>query len=188
MTKNDTNRIIKSLSDLGIVSDKRTLKPINTGSFRFKYPVNNFLITSDKIIEFVQDNPDLDTYKILRLVLDDVIDKNEADYFALMGIYNVLAWAAFENENKDHFRLNQKRIHAHFVYQYDADFAEKNKDITKTQVVIIPDNSNCDMCRKLEGEKFEIMDFLGNMPIPVKGCTKSNGICIALGCPVSVML
>ena len=183
MNKSELYGLIKTLSDLGIVSDKRTIKPINTGPFRFKYPVDNFLITSDDINTLVKDNPNLNKYKVLRLILDDVIDKNKTDYFALMEIYSALAWAAFEYDNKDHFMLNKKRIHSHFMSQC----IEQKKDIKKVQVAIIPDNSDCDKCKKLAAKKFEVDEFLTNMPIPVKGCTKINGICIALGQPVYVM-
>jgi len=188
VNKNELQKLIKSLSDLGIISDRRNREQINTGFFRFKYPVNNFSMFTAEIIDVVTGNPSLDRYRILRLILNEVIDKNESDFFSLMKIYSTLAWAAFENGNEDHFMLNQKRIYCHFMLQYDANYAEQNKDLIKTLVHIIPDNSNCGMCKILANNRYEVDAFLENIPIPASGCTKSNGICIALDSPISVLL
>jgi hypothetical protein len=182
MTKNEFNSLLNILSKLGIISENRNIKLINTGPFNIKYPVNNFSMTTEHLNNLVEKNPLYDKFNILNLILKDVLDKNETDYFALQEIYSVLAWAAFENNNKDHFLLNQKRIYANIMMQYDPIYAEENKDFIKTYIVVSPDNNpNCNKCSKLVGRNFEVKDFLDNLPIPVKGCTKVNGICIALG-------
>ncbi len=182
MTQNEIKSLIYKLSGLGVISDKRNIKQINAGPFQSKYAVNNFELSSDDVISLVKENPELDKYELLRLVLSDVIEKNRTDHFALMGIYYVLAWAAFENENPDHFLLTQKGINANLMMQYNPTLAEQNKDFVKTFVRVIPDNnSSCDKCKKLAGINYDVNDFLDDLPIPVKGCTKENGICIALG-------
>jgi hypothetical protein len=189
MTQNEIKGLIYKLSGLGIISDKRNIKVMNAGPFNIKYAVNNFELTSEDVISLVEENPESDKYELLTLILNDVIDENPADYFALMGIYYVLAWAAFENENPDHFLLTQKGINANLMMQYNPTLAEQNKDTVKTFVRVIPDNnSSCDRCKKLAGINYEVTDFLDNLPIPVKGCTKENGICIAGGTIMTALI
>lgn len=185
MDKHDFESAVLSLSKLGIISDQRNIKESKTGPFPFQYAINNVSFESKQLIELSNDNTGLSKYEFLKIILDNVIEKNRENHKALMEIYNVLAWAAFEEENNDYFTLNQSLIKEHFLWQNQSNTSEN--DLIKIMVKIIPDNSGCQECQQLASKDYEVADFLSNMPIPSKNCQKINGICLALGQPISTL-
>lgn len=182
MDKYELASLNKALADLGILSDKRHLNHITVGPFAHKYPINNFQLTSEEVSNIINKTEALDSHQVLKMILADVIELNKTDYVALTSIYSVLAWAAFDNNNKDSFKFARKCVEANLRMQYESRRLNEYKDSIKMSVIIIPDNNySCNKCKELTHRKYEVDDFLTNIPIPVEGCTKENGVCIALG-------
>jgi hypothetical protein len=80
MEQKDINGVISVLGKLGIISDRRSIKEITAGPFSIKYPVSNYLRTTEYIGNLVNENAQLEKYHILKLILDDVIEMNISDF------------------------------------------------------------------------------------------------------------